>query len=313
MTYLQAYTDGTLEQKIKACQRVLKNCTLCPRHCRIDRLAGETGYCRTAARASVASFGPHFGEEACLVGTGGSGTIFFCGCNLMCSFCQNYALSRGADLDCREVSDDDLASVMIELQNGGCHNINFVTPTHVTPKILSALPAAIGKGVKVPLVYNCGGYESLETLHLLGGIIDIYMPDAKFYHSEPAARLLNAADYPVRMREALTEMQRQVGDLVMNKSGLAERGLLVRHLLMPGGLADIRAICRFLAEEISPNCYLNIMDQYHPCGAAKEDPQLAQPISHEMYQKSLAAAQAAGLTRVEERDLSSLLARILGR
>lgn len=313
MTYLQAHADGTLQERIDAAVQILSNCNLCPRRCGVNRCAGERGVCTIGRYAEVASYGPHFGEESCLVGRGGSGTIFFCGCNLMCSFCQNFSLSRGVDEDCCEVSPEQLAQVMIELQNSGCHNINFVTPTHVTPQILESLPFAIELGLKIPLVYNCGGYEEVATLHLLDSIIDIYMPDAKFYYPTQAENLLNAPDYTEKMKLALLEMQRQVGDLVINEHGFAERGLLVRHLLMPSGLEDAEAICRFLAEEISTDCYLNLMDQYRPCGEVVKDPGMRQSISPELYQQAIVSAAKYGLTRIEEKDLGALLARLLSR
>jgi len=258
--------------------------------------------------AEVASYGPHFGEESVLVGTGGSGTIFFCGCNLLCSFCQNYAISHSEERDCRAVSERELAAIMVELQEMGCHNINFVTPSHVVPQILAALPFAVAAGLRVPLVYNCGGYERVETLRLLDGIIDIYMPDVKFWAAESGRRYVHAADYPERMRAALGEMQRQVGDLHIGQNGLADRGLLVRHLLMPDGYMEAQAIFQFLAAEISPNCYLNIMDQYRPCG---ELAGRADSITPAMYAKALQAAEMAGLSRLEHHDIVALIRRLL--
>jgi putative pyruvate formate lyase activating enzyme len=291
--------------------KLLNPCTLCPRQCRVDRSAGERGYCGSGRLAEVASYGPHFGEESVLVGSGGSGTIFFCGCNLRCTFCQNYAISHGEDSDCRPVSDHELAAIMVQLQNLGCRNINFVTPTHVVPQILAALPAAVEAGLKVPLVYNCGGYERVETLQLLEGIFDIYMPDAKFSHPESGLRYANAADYPEILQAALGEMQRQVGDLQIHGDGLAARGLLVRHLLMPEGLGEAEEIFRFLAEDISRNCYLNIMDQYRPCGQLAGRPGTPPTISAAYHGAAVRAAETAGLLRLDRLDMAAFLRRLL--
>jgi len=316
MHYLRSYENGILQKRGDAAMQILAECTLCPRRCGVDRMHGETGFCRTGRYARVASFGPHFGEESCLVGTGGSGTIFFCGCNLLCSFCQNYEISRGVDADCTELCAEELARIMVDLQEKGCHNINFVTPTHVTAQILEALPIAIEHGLNVPLVYNCGGYEEVATLRLLDGIVDIYMPDAKFFYPEPAARFLKAPDYPEKMSAALIEMQCQVGDLRISDNGLAEGGLLVRHLLMPSGLADAKEIFRFIAEKVSRDCYLNVMDQYRPCGEIVGEADMQGPlglVGPELYQEALDAARDAGLHRLDQRDFSVLLARLLAR
>ena len=310
--YLEAMRSGVLEKRIAAARELLSPCRLCPRQCGVDRLADERGYCRTGRCAEVASYGPHFGEESVLVGSHGSGTIFFCGCNLLCTFCQNYEISRVTDPDCRPLDDRELAAIMVELQEAGCHNINFVTPTHVVPQILAALPHAIRAGLRVPLVYNCGGYERVESLRLLDGIVDIYMPDAKFWEKESGRRYAKAPDYPEVMRAALTEMQRQVGDLQLDTGGLAERGLLARHLLMPGGLAEAVAIFQFLAEDISPNCYVNIMDQYRPCGEAALLGDGA-TISSTMLEEAINAAKKAGLSRLDKRDMPSLIRRLMSR
>ena len=309
--YLTSYNSGLLVDRAAAARRRLAGCRLCPRHCGVDRLAGERGYCRGGLLAEVASYGPHFGEESVLVGGGGSGTIFFCGCNLLCDFCQNYAISRGLDEDCRGLSDQELAGVMLELQDMGCANINLVTPSHLVPQILAALIHAVAGGLKLPLVFNCGGYESLETLHLLDGIVDIYMPDAKFLRAKSASDHFGAADYPSVMRQALGEMQRQVGDLEIGDDGLARRGLLVRHLLMPDGLEEAEEIFTFLAGEISPSCYLNIMDQFRPCGEWRGSADAAIPPDH--WRRALQAAGEAGLSRLHRRDTGAFLRRLLGR
>ncbi|WP_092219331.1 radical SAM protein [Desulforhopalus singaporensis] len=315
-SYVKLYNTGQLRQIAKRAVALLESCSLCPRECGVNRLQGEAGVCRTGRYARVASYGPHFGEESCLVGSQGSGTIFFCGCNLLCRFCQNYSLSRDSDPDCTEVDASGLAELMILLQHRGCHNINFVTPTHVIPQILEALIVAVGSGLTVPVVYNCSGYEKVDSLVLLENVVDIYMPDAKFFRAQSSAAHTGCADYPVRMKQAIVEMQRQVGDLVVGPSGVAERGLLVRHLLMPNGLEDTRELVRFLARTISRDCYLNIMDQYRPCGeySGGDGPEdCSHPISQRMYEKAMQLAEDAGLRRLERKDLGSLLARLLIR
>ncbi|MBU1566522.1 MAG: radical SAM protein [Proteobacteria bacterium] len=309
--YLEAKQSGLLAKRWEESNQFLSSCSLCPRQCGVNRLSGERGYCRAGHLAEVASYGPHFGEESVLVGCGGSGTIFFCGCNLLCSFCQNYAISHSEDQDCRIVSSPDLAAIMMELQEMGCHNINLVTPSHVVPQILAALPFAVDAGLFVPLVYNCGGYERIETLRLLDGIIDIYMPDAKFWAPESGLRYAAAVDYPERMREGVVEMQRQVGDLHIGQDGLADHGLLVRHLLMPDGLFEAQAIFQFLAEEISPNCYVNIMDQYRPCGELAGGGDTHAAISPAMHAAALQAAKKVGLSRLDRRDTAALIRRLL--
>lgn len=314
--YLKLAKTDELQERIDQAGEILASCTLCPRQCGVNRLEGETGYCRIGHLAQIASYGPHFGEESCLVGTHGSGTVFFCGCNLLCRFCQNYSLSQATDPGCVEVTSSRLAGLMVGLQKRGCHNINFVTPTHVVPQILAALPAAIDAGLEVPLVYNCGGYEEVETLQLLDGVMDIYMPDTKFWKKSSAEKHARSEDYPEKMKAALLEMQRQVGDLRISDKGVAAGGLLVRHLLMPGMLSETKEIVRFLAEKVSKNCYVNIMDQYRPCGEyayLQSDELLGTTISRAMYEEAVKAAKAAGLTRFDEKDLSALLAQLLGR
>lgn len=297
--YLKLAAEGLLEERVAKAQEILKSCRLCPRECKVNRLAGEIGYCRTGAHAVVSSYSPHFGEEDPLVGRGGSGTIFFTHCNLLCLFCQNYEISHLGEG--QEVGPDRLAKFMLTLQEMGCHNINFVTPTHVVPQILSALGLAIAGGLRIPLVYNTGGYDSLETLKLLDGLVDIYMPDLKFMDGEVAYKLCRARDYPQRAKEAIKEMHRQVGDLIINEKGLAERGLLIRHLVMPGGLAGTREAMRFLAQEISKNTYVNIMAQYRPCGEASKYPPLNRRITQAEYDEALAIAQEEGIHRLDQR------------
>ncbi|MCP4343817.1 MAG: radical SAM protein [Desulfobulbaceae bacterium] len=306
-SYLKASRSGLLDQRIEESQQLLDKCNLCPRRCNVDRLAGEVGLCRTGALAEIASYGAHFGEEAVLVGDHGSGTIFFCGCNLLCAFCQNYEISHPTEGSCLAVDNRQLAQLMVELQEQRCHNINLVTPSHVVPQILAALPSAIELGLEVPLVYNSSGYDSVASLQLLDGIVDIYMPDFKFWFAESAKRYAKAADYPETARIALREIQRQVGDLQINAQGCAERGLLVRHLLMPGGGAETDAILQFLAEEVSVDCYVNIMDQYRPCWRAGEFSELGASITPEQYQHAMQRAEKYGLTRLDQRNFTHLL------
>lgn len=304
-SYISAYADGILQKHIKDALGLLAPCRLCPRSCGVNRLENRRGVCNTGRLARVASFGPHFGEESPLVGRFGSGTIFFSCCNLLCVFCQNYDISHEEVGD--EVTPEDLAGIMLSLQQKGCHNINFVTPTHVVPQILEALPHAIENGLTVPLVYNSGGYDSVATLKLLEGIFDIYMPDLKFSKDIPALLYCKAPDYPDVARAAIREMHRQVGDLVLDEHGRAQRGLLVRHLVMPDDLAGTRQAMHFLAKEISKNTYVNIMDQYRPCG---EDigrfPELQRRITPQEYQSALDAAHAEGLYRLDDRQRTFL-------
>jgi putative pyruvate formate lyase activating enzyme len=304
-SYLATHKNGTLKQRIDQALDALRCCELCPRRCRVDRTSGQTGACRTGCNAAVASFAPHFGEEAPLVGRFGSGTIFFSSCNLNCIFCQNFEISRGKEG--REVTASELARMMLELQKQEVHNINFVSPSHVVPQILEALPEAIDGGLDIPLVYNSGGYDSVETLRLLDGIIDIYMPDMKFSSDIPALFYCAAPDYPQVARAAVKEMHRQVGDLRLDERGRAVRGLLVRHLVMPDGLAGTQQIMRFLADEISRNTYVNIMDQYRPCGGIKEFKELQRRITPGEYEEARAAARDAGLNRLDSRERPILL------
>lgn len=258
-----------MEEAIAQAYKSMSPCGLCPRECGVKRAEGETGFCGIGKEALVSSAGPHFGEEAVLVGQGGSGTIFFAGCNLLCIFCQNYELSHGREG--RATTEAAIAGTMLRLQEMGCHNVNFVTPTHVAPQMMGAIKLAREGGLTVPTVYNCGGYESVETLKLLEGFIDIYMPDAKYWDSAHARALSSAPDYPAVLKAALKEMHRQVGDLE-TAEGIATRGLLVRHLVMPNDLAGSREIIDFLADEISENTFINVMGQYRPVSRAHEYP-----------------------------------------
>lgn len=303
------YAAGELKIRAEAAVERLRNCTLCPRGCGVDRLSGETGICQTGSKALIASYGPHFGEEQPLVGSSGSGTIFFGGCSLLCTFCQNYDISHEVDT-CTTADAEQLAAVMLELQEQGCHNINFVTPSHVVPHILESLVVALPKGLRIPLVYNSSGYDCAETLHLLDGVIDIYMPDFKFWEPQTATRYAGAPNYPKRAREALAIMHAQVGDLQVNKQGIAEQGLLVRHLLMPEGGEETRSILTFIAHHISKDTYINIMDQYRPCGKISHLSELQRSITPDEYEQAQAVARELGLTRLDKRDLGALLKKL---
>jgi putative pyruvate formate lyase activating enzyme len=303
--YLDLAEQGTLPARIAEALAMLESCHLCPRKCGVNRLADKVGTCRTGRQAVVSSYSPHFGEEDPLVGEGGSGTIFFTHCNLLCLFCQNYEISHLGDG--RPVSPEQLAGVMVRLQKMGCHNINFVSPSHVLPQILESLPLAIRGGLEIPLVYNTGGYDTETSLALLDGIFDLYMPDIKFMSGEASARFCQAPDYPARVREAILEMHRQVGDLVTDQEGVAQRGLLVRHLVLPEKLAGTRQAMRFLRQAVSPNTYVNIMAQYRPCGRALEEPPLDRKISVEEYEEALTIAREEGLHRLDQRKALKMI------
>jgi len=281
----------------------LASCEICARTCGVNRLQDERGYCRSGRLAKVSSFGPHFGEEAALVGRGGSGTIFLTNCNLLCIFCQNYDISHLSEGV--EVAPERMAEMMLSLQQRGCHNINLVTPSHFVPQIVEALDIAADRGLRLPLVYNCGGYESVETLELLDGIFDIYMPDAKYASGEVAAQLSDASDYPERMRESIREMHRQVGDLQLDDGGIAVRGLLVRHLVLPDELAGTKDVMAFLAS-LSTNTYVNVMAQYRPCYKAGDVDGIARRITPDEFHEALQTARDAGLTRLDERRVRLL-------
>ncbi len=286
-----------LQKRAEAFVEALRACRLCPRRCGVNRLAGECGLCRTGRAARVASFQSHFGEEFPLVGSGGSGTIFFSFCNLLCSFCQNYEISHR--MEGALVDKEELASIMLSLQERGCHNINLVSPTHVVPQIVEALIPAVEQGLRVPIVYNTGSYDSLDTLRHLSGVVDIYMPDFKFWDNDLGERFCRVSDYRQCAARAIREMHRQVGDLDIGPDGLARRGLLVRHLVMPGGIAGTAEIMHFLAEQISTDTYVNIMAQYHPAGEAMKDPPLNRWITRDEFAMAIASAVQAGLRRLD--------------
>ncbi len=297
--YLKLNQEGKLCRTIEALWAKLESCDVCPHKCEVNRLKDEKGICRTGKKAKVSSFGPHFGEESPLVGRYGSGTIFFAYCNLGCIFCQNYDISHLGEGYL--VDEERIAEIMLSLQNLGCHNINFVTPTHVVPQIVKALPSAIERGLNVPLVYNTGGYDSVSTLELLDGIFDIYMPDLKYSDDKIGQRYSTAKDYSEIARQAIKKMHQQVGDLAMDERGVAKRGLLIRHLILPQDLAGTYQAMKFIAEKISKNTYVNLMDQYRPCFKANDYPPLDRRITQKEFVQAVKIAQDFGITRLDGR------------
>jgi putative pyruvate formate lyase activating enzyme len=296
--YITALKSGVLEKNEQIARKRLKACSLCPRNCKVNRLQGDTGDCRTGARAWVSSYNSHFGEEAPLVGEHGSGTIFFTHCNLNCNFCQNFDISQEGQG--QEISDAQLASIMLSLQKAGCHNINFVTPSHVVPQILSALRIAANDGLRLPLVFNTSAYDRVSTLKLMEGIVDIYMPDFKFWDPKVAKMACNAENYPQVARKALLEMHRQVGDLVLDSKGIAQRGMIIRHLVLPDGYAGSREIMHFIADKLSTDSYVNIMKQYRPCGNADQIKALSKHPSQHDFDTAFEAARKEGITRLDK-------------
>jgi putative pyruvate formate lyase activating enzyme len=304
---VELHRCGELARRGRAALELLRDpCRVCPRECSVDRLDDERGLCKIGRRAVVASHFPHFGEEDCLRGWRGSGTIFFGGCNLRCVFCQNYEVSwrvQGLEVDAGQ-----LAAMMLELQEIGCHNINWVTPEHVVPQILEALPLAIDGGLRLPIVYNTSAYDSADSLQLMDGVVDIYMPDLKLASSEVARRYLGKREYFQVASRNVREMRRQVGNLVLDGQGLARRGLIVRHLVMPGGLAETEAVLRFVAEELGPDSYVNLMGQYRPAGRSDR----YEEINRRPYPEELASAfeiaDGLGLRRLDARSRRQALA-----
>jgi putative pyruvate formate lyase activating enzyme len=294
---VESYANGDLAHRAKTLRQALRSCTVCAHRCGVDRTQGELGECRTGAKASVSAAHAHFGEEAPLVGTHGSGTIFFTWCNLHCEYCANYEISAYGQG--REVEAEELAGMMLQLQEEKCHNINLVSPSHVVPQIVDALLIAAAKGLHIPLVYNTGGYDNLATLRLLEGIVDIYMPDMKHANAQIAQQLCGAPNYPRINQAAVKEMYRQVGDLEINAEGVAVRGLLVRHLVLPYRLAGTEEIVEFVADEISKNTYFNLMDQYHPCFHACTRLKLDRTLRPQEYAEAVDWAREAGLVRVQ--------------
>lgn len=273
--------------------KFISPCTLCPRNCRVERDKGEVGFCKVTDKPMVSSYGPHFGEEPVLVGWGGSGTIFFTGCNLGCVFCQNYQISHLMEGEYITVS--ELSDIMLHLQEKGCHNINLVAPTHQVPQIFSAVEEAKRKGLRVPIVYNCGGYESVEVLIELEGLVDIYMPDMKTFSHEFSRDYLKAPDYPEVVKEAVLEMKRQVGHLKINEYGVAERGLMIRHLVMPDWTEDSKEILSWIAENLGRETYVNVMDQYYPFYKACDYPKICRRTTSEEFNEVYSFAKRLGL------------------
>jgi putative pyruvate formate lyase activating enzyme len=300
--YLKTHRSGRLTEKVEAARELLRSCKVCPRVCEINRLENQTGVCKSGRHAQVASAFAHFGEEDCLRGWRGSGTIFFSRCNLKCVFCQNYETSQLGDGT--EVTAEQLAGIMVQLHEAGCHNINFVTPEHVVPQILEALPLAIDAGLCLPIVYNTGGYDSLDSIRLLEGVVDVYMPDFKFWDPQHSAHYLLASDYPEAARQTVRAMHDQVGELKVDEEGLALRGVLIRHLVMPGLLEDTGEIMRWLASTLSRDTFVNLMDQYRPAWKARTDRRYADInrfLSEPEFEQAQALARTAGLWRFDSR------------
>lgn len=311
--YVELSDAGRLAERAQVAVERLRECRMCPRQCGVNRLEGELGVCRTGRHAQVASQQLHFGEEKPLVGGYGSGTIFFAHCNLRCAFCQNWDISR-PEVNAPEYSPEELAEVMLGLQAQGAMNINLVSPSHVGVQVLEALPLAVDRGLAIPLVWNSGGYDSVETLKLMDGVVDIYMPDVKFWDAATAQRVCGVEDYPERAREALAEMHRQVGDLHMDGRTIARRGLLVRHLVLPEGMAGTAEWMKFLAG-LSPETYINVMEQYHPCADACTMDGLDRPVRPDECADAKRMAKDAGLHRLDDAGeaMARVMARLLGQ
>jgi putative pyruvate formate lyase activating enzyme len=303
-SYLTLEVEELERRAVAAYELLGERCVVCPRFCKVDRRVDVKGLCAIGRQAVVASYFPHFGEEDCLRGRRGSGTIFFSGCNLRCVFCQNHDISwevRG-----ERVGSQRLAEMALELQAIGCHNINWVTPEHVVPQILEALPEAVRGGLRLPIVYNTSAYDSLDSLQLMEGVVDVYMPDFKLWTAESARRYLKRADYPEVARTTIAEMHRQVGDLVVDDAGLARRGLILRHLIMPGLIEETEQILRWVAEELGTGCYVNLMAQYYVSGRVGRDGEfleIARGIQREEYEQALTLAGQLGL-RLDPRSVS---------
>jgi putative pyruvate formate lyase activating enzyme len=304
-SYRSLLATGELVRRVERARAMLRDCHVCPRHCEVDREAGELGTCKVGARPLISSHGPHMGEESPLRGSRGSGTIFFSSCNLRCVFCQNYEISQlreGIEVDTKH-----LAGMMLDLQARGCHNINWVTPSHQVPQILEGLLLAAENGLSIPIVYNTSSYDDVETLRLLDGIVDIYMPDIKYADETLALRYSNAPSYPEVAKNAVREMHRQVGDLVLDHRGIAVRGVLVRHLVLPGGVSGTKEVMRFLAREISPDSFVNLMDQYYPCHQASQHPDLSRRITVEEFDEAIRLAKENGIHRLHRESAASVI------
>jgi putative pyruvate formate lyase activating enzyme len=292
-----------LRARAEAAVASLADCRACPRDCRVNRLEDAWSACKTGRHAVVSSWFPHFGEEDCLRGWNGSGTIFFGHCNLRCVFCQNYDISQDIKPKAPGASAGEIAAMMLSLQARGCHNINFVTPEHVVPQIVEAVAEAVDAGLRLPIVYNTSAYDALDSVALLQGIVDIYMPDFKYWSREASGRYMKAADYPDAARAAIRAMHEQVGPLVLDEEGLARRGLLIRHLVMPGGLEETRKILEWIARELGPDTYVNLMDQYYPAGKvnAAAFPEINRRLTSYEFQEARRLAADLGLGRLDER------------
>jgi putative pyruvate formate lyase activating enzyme len=291
--YLESYHNGKLFRIIEETFKMLEACCICPRRCKVNRLKDERGFCKTVLLPQVCSFMPHHGEEPPISGTKGSGTIFFSHCNMACVYCQNYEFSQLGEG--REVDFAQLAQFMLELQQMGCHNINLVTPTHVMPQILKALSMAIPKGLKIPIVYNTGGYELPEMIKLLDGIVDIYLPDMRYADSDAAIKYSSAPDYPKYNQPAVKEMHQQVGVAKIYNQGIIKRGVIIRHLVLPHHISGTEKIMKFIAEEISKDTYISLMSQYFPCYKAPQLKEISRRISYQEYEEAKAIMQRYGL------------------
>jgi putative pyruvate formate lyase activating enzyme len=296
--------QGKLEERAEQAYAVFEECALCPRQCGANRKRGERGFCRAPSKVKVYSAHPHFGEEVPLVGEGGSGTIFFSNCNLRCVFCQNWPIAHKGQGE--EISDEELAGMMLRLQKIGCHNINLVTPTHVMPNILNATRIAFQRGLRIPLVYNTSGYERMESLELLDDIVDIYLPDMKYMDGGKAGQYsAGASDYPEVTRKAILEMNRQVGEHAADERGIARRGLMIRHLVMPNRVAGTKAFTKWVAEALSKTTYVNIMAQSHVDYKAADYPEIARSITGREFIEAMAWAEEAGLTSLDPRCVAT--------
>jgi len=291
--YLESYNNGKLNNIIDKTFKMLESCCICPRICKVNRLNDKKGFCRISLKPKVCSFMPHHGEEPPISGQRGSGTIFFSGCNMACVYCQNYEFSQ---LDeGREVGFEELATFMLQLQGMGCHNINLVTPTHVMPQILESLKLAIPKGLKIPLVYNTGGYECLKMIKLLETIVDIYLADMRYADNDMAVKYSSAPDYPKFNQAALKEMHRQVGVAKIDNEGIITRGVIIRHLILPNNVSGTDKIMRFIKDELSKDTYISLMSQYFPCYKANQFPEISRRITYQEYEVALASMEKYGL------------------
>ena len=299
VAYLSLLQNGGLLDRVKKAYTHLSKCDICPLSCSADRLHGKTGTCKTGKFARISSFGAHYGEEDPIRGFRGSGTIFFSCCNLHCQYCQNFEISQFHSG--KEVLPEDLATIMLELQSSGCHNINLVSPTHVIPQILESVYIAAQKGLSLPLVYNSGGYDRVEILRLLDGVIDIYMPDMKYADARNGLKYSKIPDYPAINQLAVKEMYNQVGDLITDENGIASRGLLIRHLILPNNIAGTDLIVKFITNQISKNSYLNLMDQYRPTYNAYKFSEINRSITKEEYTNALQLARTAGLNILDQK------------